>query len=56
MLLVDMHAGGNYQLTQKLVKHLHEFLNENIRQKGEFVEAAVDIIAHLFQTAEVNQS
>lgn len=53
MLLIDMSNSGHYELSQKLVKYIHEFLTSGLKSKGEELEASIDIIAHLFRTVQV---
>lgn len=53
ILLIDMAANGHYELSQKLIKHIHGFLSEGLKGKGEELEAAIDLIGHLFRSVGV---
>jgi len=44
---------GHYEISTKVIKQLHQFLGLHLKSKGEELEAAVDIIAHLFRSAQV---
>ena len=32
-----MNHSGNYQMSQKVIKHIHEFLLLNLKEKGEYL-------------------
>lgn len=52
MLLVDLVARGHYALSPKMSKDIQSFLRFNLTSNGEFLEAAVDLIGHLFRSVE----
>lgn len=49
ILLVEMWNQGKYEVSFKVQKDIEEFLKTNIMNKGEHMEAAVDLIASLFK-------
>jgi hypothetical protein len=52
LLLVDMIPQGHYSLTPKMTKDIQSFLRFNLTSNGEFMEAGIDLIAHLFRSTE----
>lgn len=55
MLLTDMIARGHYSLNPKMTKDIQTFLRFNLTANGEFLEAAIDLIGHLFRSTEGTQ-
>lgn len=52
LLLVDLVAQGHYSISPKMAKDIQTFLRLNLTSNGEFLEAAVDLIGHLFRSLE----
>jgi hypothetical protein len=50
LLLVDLVAQGHYTISPKMSKDIQTFLRLNLTSNGEFLEAAVDLIGHLFRS------
>ena len=40
---------GKYEVSFKLQKEIEDFLKTNLLNKGEYIEAAIDLIASLFK-------
>lgn len=51
-MVIELSNNGKYSLSPKVVKDLQDFLKECLSQNGEFLEAAVDTISHLFRSYE----
>ncbi len=49
---MDLVAQGHYSLSPKMAKDIQAFLRFNITANGEYLEAAVDLIGHLFRSVE----
>ena len=32
-----MNQSGNYEMSQKVIKHIHVFLGANLKEKGEYL-------------------
>lgn len=50
-----MIARGHYSLNPKMTKDIQTFLRFNLTANGEFLEAAIDLIGHLFRSTEGTQ-
>jgi hypothetical protein len=50
LLLVGLVAQGHYSLSPKMSKDIQGFLRFNLTATGEFLEAAIDLIGHLFRS------
>ena len=47
-----MFNNGHYELSHKITKQIQAFLGSSLNGKGEELEAAIDIIAHLFRSPQ----